>query len=29
MLPGFIIERVLDYVRDCIKEEHFFDIKQL
>ena len=29
MLPGFIIEKVLDYIRDCIKEEHLFDIKQL
>jgi hypothetical protein len=29
ILPGFIIERVLDFLRERVKEEHLFDIKQL
>ena len=28
-LPGFIFEKVLDFLRDRIKEEHGIDIKQL
>jgi hypothetical protein len=29
ILPGFIIEHVMDYLRDRIKQEYCFDIKKL